>query len=129
MSNHGLTRNEANEPVCLCGFRPEILAELAPVGRMWKAKKVVLEHARALNDSHVPAPSDPFLVDHAEYPRAGVRRTETGQWLLTLWDGMGIQHHIDEPEFRDRKDAFDYGWMTIGACRQAGTNLNGWAKV
>ena len=129
MSSHGLTRNEANEPVCLCGYRPEILDELAPVGRLWKAKKVVLDHADALNEGAAPDPSDPFLVDHAKYPRAGVRRTQDGQWLLTLWDGMGIQHHIDEPEFKDRKDAFDYAWMTIGACREAGTNLNGWAAA
>lgn len=125
MSKHGLTRNEVNEPVCLCGLRPAILDELAPVGRLWKAKKVVLDHADAMNDRVTPAPSDPFLVDHAKFPRAGVRRTEDGQWLLTLWDDMGIQHHIDEPEFKSRKDAFDYGWMTIGACRQSGTNLNG----
>lgn len=129
MSSHGLTRNEANEPVCLCGYRPEILDEMAPVGRLWKAKKVVLDHADALNETEVPDPSDPFLVDNAKYPRAGVRRTQDGQWLLTLWDGMGIQHHIDEPEFKDRKAAFDYAWMTIGACREAGTNLNGWATV
>lgn len=129
MSSHGLTRNAGNEPVCLCGFRPEILDAVEPIGQQWKARTVVLDHAEALNDRPVPDPSDPFLVDHATYPRAGVRRTKDGQWLLTLWDGMGIQHHIDEPEFTDRKDAFDYAWMTIGACRQAGTNLNGWAAA
>jgi hypothetical protein len=129
MSNHGLTRNQVNEPVCLCGYRPEVLDDLAPVGKEWVAKKVVLDHAEALNEGVVPAPSDPFLVDNAKYPRAGVRRTEAGQWLLTLWDGMGIQHHIDEPEFKSRTAAFDYAWMTIGACRQAGTNLNGWAAA
>ncbi|MBT2566623.1 hypothetical protein J7I84_08965 [Arthrobacter sp. ISL-85] len=126
MSNHGLTTNEANEPVCLCGLRPDILDEIAPVGRLWRARKIILEHADALNDPEAPSPSDPFLVDDAKFPRAGVRRTEAGKWLLTLWDGMGIQHHIPEPEFTYRTDAFDYGWMTIGACRQAGTNLNGW---
>lgn len=129
MSNHGLTRNADNEPVCFCGFRPAILDEPAPVGKAWAAKKVVLDHADALNEGEVPDPSDPFLVDNAKYPRAGVRRTPEGQWLLTLWDGMGIQHHIDEPEFKDRTDAFDYGWMTVGACRQSGTNLNGWAAA
>jgi hypothetical protein len=129
MSNHALTRNQDNEPVCFCGFRPEILDELAPVGKQWKAKKVVLDHAEALNQLETPDPSDPFLVDNAVYPRAGIRRTDDGQWLLTLWDGMGIQHHIDEPEFKNRTDAFDYGWMTIGACRQSGTNLNGWAAA
>lgn len=125
MSKHGLTRNEVNEPVCLCGFRPAVLDELAPVGRLWKAKKVVQDHVEALNGDEAPDPSDPFLVDNAKFPRAGVRRTMAGQWLLTLWDGMGIQHHIDEPEFARREDAFDYGWMTIGACRESGTSLNG----
>jgi hypothetical protein len=149
MSSHGLTRNQDNEPACLCGYRPSILDEAAPVGKQWKARTAVLEHAEALNDAEsaneweaaldalaapVPAatpqrsPEDPFPANHEQrYPRAGIRRTEDGQWLLTFWDGMGIQHHIDEPEFKNREDAFDYGWMTIGACRQSGTNLNGWA--
>ena len=129
MSKHFLTENPDNEHVCGCGYRPAVLDDLAPVGKQWMARQVVLDHVRALSDSPAPAPSDPFLVDDASFPRAGVRRTETGKWLLTLWDGMGVQHHISEPEFANRTDAFDYGWMTIGACRQSGTRLNGWAAA
>lgn len=123
---HALVRDEKNDPVCACGLRPEILDEAAPVGRAWVAKKVILDHVDACN-GHTPSPADPFLVDNAVYPRAGVRRTEEGKWLLTLWDGFGIQHHIDEPEFKDQEDAIEYGQMVIGACRDSGTNLNGWA--
>jgi hypothetical protein len=154
MSNHGLTRNADNEPVCLCGYRPSILDEAAPVGKQWKARPAVLDPAKALNDAEsanaweaaldaltqpVPAPptplrspDDPFHNPGAEYPgvkypRAGVRQTDDGRWRLTCWDGDQIVHVIDEPDFDDRVTAFDYGWLTIGACRQAGTNLNGWA--
>jgi hypothetical protein len=127
MTNHGLIRNAENEPVCRCGYRPEILDQFAPIGKEWKAKRVVLDHAQALNEHDALDPSDPFLVDNAVYPRAGVRQTPAGTWLLTLWDGMGIMHPIEEPEFKDRVTAFDYGWLTIGACRESGTNLNGWA--
>lgn len=151
MSNHGLTRNPDNEPVCLCGYRPGILDEAAPVGKQWKARTAVLDHAKALNDAEsaneweaaldalgqpVPAPptplrspDDPFIVHDARYPRAGVRQTEDGRWKLSCWDGDQIVHVIDEPVFDDRVTAFDYGWLTIGACRQSGTNLNGWAAA
>lgn len=71
------------------------------------------------------SPNDPFLVTDARYPRAGVRRTEDGRWLLSCWDGEQIVHVIDQPIFDDRVTAFDYGWLTIGACRESGTNLNG----
>ena len=131
MSNHGLTRNPDNEPVCLCGLRPGILDSPAPIGKEWKAKKVILDHAEALNTTPTPlrSPDAPFQIGDAVYPRAGVRRTPAGKWLLTLWDGPGIMHHFDEPEFSSREDAVEYGWTTIGACRQAGTNLNGWAAA
>ena len=147
MSNHGLTRNQVNEPVCICGYRPEILDELAPVGKQWKARTIVLDHAWALNDAEseseweaaidslvapkpAPAtprrsPADPFIIRDAEYPRAGVRQTEDGRWMLCLWDGEQVLHVFDEPVFDDRQTAFDYGWLTIGACRDSGTNLNG----
>jgi hypothetical protein len=130
MSNHFLKRNANNEPVCSCGFRPSILEEAAPVGKLWKAKTAVLEHVTALHgfiELGQRSPDDPFRVDGAKYPRAGVRQTEDGRWKLSLWDGAEIMHVLDEPVFDDRQVAFDYGWLTIGACRESGTNLNGWA--
>lgn len=127
MSNHGLTRNPDNEPVCLCGYRPEILDDPAPVGKQWKAQTAVLNHAEARNAHETPlrSPDAQFLIPDAKYPRAGVRQTGDGRWLLSCWDGDQIVHVIDEPIFNDRVTAFDYGWLTIGACRQSGTNLNG----
>ncbi len=149
MSNHGLKRNADNEPVCICGYRPEILDDPAPVGKQWKAQTAVLDHAKALNDAEAAneweaalfalaptvtttpdplrSPDAPFVVPEAKYPRAGVRQTEDGRWKLTGWDGDQIVHVIEEPIFDDRKTAFDFGWLTIGACRESGTNLNGWA--
>ncbi|ALV43131.1 hypothetical protein AU252_19835 [Pseudarthrobacter sulfonivorans] len=144
MSNHGLTRNPDNEPVCLCGYRPEILSDPAPVGKQWKAQTAVLDHVEALKEyddaidkylatrplpapTPLRSPNDPFVVMDARYPRAGVRRTEDGRWLLSCWDGDQIVHVIDEPVFDDRVTAFDYGFLTIGACRESGTNLNGGA--
>jgi hypothetical protein len=152
MSNHGFTRNPDNEPVCLCGYRPAILDEPAPVGKQWKARTAVLDHAKALNDAAAAneweaaldalaqpvaatptplrSPDAPFRAStDPKYPRAGVRRMPSGKWLLSMWDGDQVLHVFDDPEFDDRKTAFDYGWLTIGACRQSGTNLNGWANV
>lgn len=136
MSEHFLKRNPENEPVCSCGFRPDILDSGAPVGKQWKARTAVLDHVQALHACNdcTPAqptpqrsPADPFKVsDQLAYPRAGVRQTEDGRWRLSCWDGDEIVHVIDEPIFDDRVTAFDYGWLTIGACRQSGTNLNGW---
>lgn len=152
---HFLTRNPGNEPVCSCGFRPEILDDPAPVGQQWKAKTAVLEHIDAMAGNVVRfaeaalgtelqpwqqqvlkqalrSPEAPFTGRHAmKYPRAGVRQTEDGRWLLTLWDGDGTVHVIDK-EYRthpDRDAAFTQGWLTIGACRQSGTNLNGMANA
>ncbi|QAY16095.1 hypothetical protein SEA_ELESAR_44 [Arthrobacter phage Elesar] len=64
-----------------------------------------------------------------KFPRAGVRPTDDGKWHLTLWDSPGVQHALEEPDFAELSKAFDYGWMTIGACRQSGTNLNGMEAV
>lgn len=125
MSNHFLTRKSDNEPVCSCGFRPEILDDPAPIGKQWKAQTAILNHADALNESE--RVNAPFVVKDAKYPRAGVRQTDDGRWLLSCWDGDQIVHVIEEPIFDDRVTAFDYGWLTIGACRESGTNLNGWA--
>jgi hypothetical protein len=73
------------------------------------------------------SPMAPFTVGaEAEYPRAGVRQTEDGRWRLSLWEVDEILHVIDEPVFDDRITAFDYGWLTIGACRMSGANLNGY---
>lgn len=148
-SNHSLTRNELNEPVCQCGFRPEVLDSvlMTSARRQLHAKNIVLGHAEGLNayesrlaalavpvtNANLPAaprsPADPFIVQDARYPRAGVRPTEDGKWLLTLWDGEQIQHFFPEPVFDDLGTAFDYGWLTIGACRQSGTSLNGMAAA
>ncbi|AYN58670.1 hypothetical protein QEO74_gp20 [Arthrobacter phage Nandita] len=129
---HGLARNAENEAVCLCGFRPEIHDSTAPVGRDWKAKAIILDHAASLNND-LPerrSPDAPFTGNlEAKYPRAGVRRKDDGKWHLTLWDAPGVQHTLEEPDFAQRGTAFDYGWMTIGACRQSGTNLNGLEAV
>jgi hypothetical protein len=120
---HGLARNAENESVCLCGFRPEILDDIAPVGRDWRAKGIILDHAATLNNA---LPDAPFTGDpEAKYPRAGVRRTQDGQWRLTLWDSPGVQHELEEPDFGQLANAFDYGWLRIGACRESATDLNG----
>lgn len=117
MSNHGLTRNPENEPVCRCGFRPDVLDTGAPIGRDWKAKTIILNHAAALNN-HV-----------LTYPRASVQPTTDGKWHLTLWDAPEVEHALaeDESEFDALADAYDYGALRIGACRRSGTNLNGMA--
>ena len=144
MSNHGFTRNPDNEPVCLCGYRPAILDEPGPIGRQWKARTAVLDHVQALHDCNdcpdtppepvrtdiqptpLRSPDAPFTArTDLKYPRAGVRMMASGKWLLSLWDGDEVLHVFDDPEFDDRRTAFDYGWLTIGACRQSGTNLNG----
>lgn len=78
-----------------------------------------------------PSPSDPFDVgaDRA-YPRAGVRRRQDGRWQLTLWDGPGILHAIeneDDRDYPDRYSAFAIGQLIIGTHRDSGTRLNGLA--
>lgn len=145
MSEHFLKRNPDNEPVCACGFRPEILDAMAPVGKIWKAKTAVLDHVKAQTESttgfvlfSLPgnaaqrSPEAPFHGRHAvKYPRAGVRQTEDGRWLVTLWDGDSIVHVIDEDDrtHAHRENAFAQGWLTIGACRKSGTDLNGMANA
>lgn len=153
MTNHFLKRNPENEPICACGYRPEILDDAAPVGKQWKARTAVLDHAQALDGILLPhqaaertsaaylsherrvaprSPDAPFRGRHAvKYPRAGVRQTEDGRWLVTLWDGDSIVHVIDEKDraHPDPYTAFAQGWLTIGACRKAGTNLNGVAHA
>lgn len=138
MTNHELTRTIGNSPVCTCGYRSSILNQTSPVGMQWKAKADVLDHIEAerlleLAALHTPArrsPEAPFRThEDAKYPRAGVRQTPSGEWLLSCWDADRVVHVIDEPVFKDRVTAFDYGYLTIGACRQSGTNLNGWANA
>lgn len=69
----------------------------------------------------------PFPVrEETEYPRAGIRQTTDRRWRISLWDADQILHIIDDPVFEDRTKAFDYGWLTIGACRKNGANLNGY---
>ncbi len=133
MIEHFLTRNPENEPVCGCGYRPDILDEPAPVGKQWKAKTAVLEHVKAAAPLFALAfqqrsPEAPFHAKHeVRYPRAGVRQTEDGKWLLTLWDGDEIVHVIDQRDrvSNDLATAFSYGWLTVGACWKAGVRLNG----
>lgn len=137
MTNHILIRDRKNFPICACGYRPEILNQASPVGVQWKAKADVLNHIDDMNKLNAPetpkrSPEAPFRGRHeAKYPRAGVRQTEDGRWLLTLWDGDEIVHVIDEDDrtHSDRYTAFSQGWLTIGACRLSGTNLNGMANA
>lgn len=139
MNHHVLIRDRQHNPICACGHRPAILDQAGPavVGVQWKAKTDVLNHIDEANKDtgNAPvrrSPEAPFTGRHAvQCPRAGVRQTEDGRWLLTLWDGNGIVHVID-PEDRIHDDwhtAVTQGWLTIGACRQSGTNLNGWPQA
>lgn len=73
LPNHDLRRNSHNEPVCACGFRPEILDQWCSTAD-WKvkAKTAVLDHAKALNafdasvDELVQAPPIPAAISYAE---------------------------------------------------------------
>lgn len=125
MSNHGLARNSDNDPICLCGYKPVEDLYLAWPIRQLRAKTTILDHAKELNETPLRSPDDPFVVADAKYPRAGVRTMRDGRWLLTLWDEEDVQHPIADPAFDDLGEAFDFGWLTIGACRQSGTGLNG----
>ena len=133
MRKHYLHRNNQGEPVCGCGYRPDVLglAGEKPVGVQWKAKADVLHHIdRVTGQTPKPprrSPEAPFNPRDPRYPRAGIRQTEDGRWLLTLWDGDQIVHVMDEDDrtHRNLHDAIDQGWLTIGACRKTGTNLNG----
>jgi len=138
MTNHVLIRDRKNLPICACGYRPGIIDQIGPavVGVQWKAKADVLHHVDEIRklEGNTPrrSPEAPFTARHTvKYPRAGVRQTEDGRWLLTLWDGDEIVHVIDsrDREHEDRYTAFTQGWLTVGACRRAGTNLNGMANV
>lgn len=152
---HGLRRNPDNEPVCACGYRPEILDSIAPVGKQCKAKTSVLNHAEALNEKADCSGSDvvrfaeealgleltpwqeallrrlyaPFVVtDRTRFPRAGVRPLPSGEWKLTLWDEPDVMHAWEDPRdaiHPDRYTACVTGQLIIGAHRQAGTRLNG----
>lgn len=137
MTNHVLIRDRQNNPICACGYRPSVLDAPAPVGKLWRAKAAVLDHVDEANklEGNAPvrrSPDAPFAGRHSvKYPRAGVRQTEDGRWLLTLWDGDRIVHVIDQEDrtHDDRYTAFSQGWLTVGACREAGTNLNGMATA
>lgn len=153
MPEHFLKRNTENEPICACGYRPETLDDDRPwINGQLKAKTAVLDHVQAMGNKRATGdemirftedvigvelqpwqkailmrPADaPFRVkEQTKFPRAGVRQTIDGKWLLTCWDGDTIVHVMDEPNFTDRVEAFDYAHMTIGACRVMRTNLNG----
>jgi hypothetical protein len=136
MPNHILIRDRRNNPICACGYRPAILDHAGPaiVGVQWKAKTEVLDHVDAANKAKGTSPvrrspDAPFRGRHAaRYPRAGVRQTEDGRWLLTLWDHDENTNVIDLEDriHDDRNTAFEQGWLTVGACWESGTNLNGW---
>ncbi|MBT2594753.1 hypothetical protein [Arthrobacter sp. ISL-72] len=131
MTDHKLTRNQDNFPVCTCGYISPVITPDQPIGLMWKAKADVLNHITDVRNGLAPEttrPDAPFVGSKGvemKYPRAGVRQTAAGTWLLTCWDSATVFHPLPEPEFNDRKTAFDYGYLTIGACRDSGTNLNG----
>ncbi|MET4095137.1 hypothetical protein [Arthrobacter sp. UYCu712] len=133
MIDHFLKRNPWNEPVCACGYRPEILDVLGPVGKLWKAKAAVLAHVEAVAQDEAPDagridPESPFRGRRdAKYPRAGVRQMADGSWLLTLWERDRIVPAIFARDriHSDRYSAVSVGHLTVGACRQSGTNLDG----
>jgi hypothetical protein len=135
MTNHGLTRNPDNEPVCICGYRPEILDEPAPVGKQWKAKSCIVAHATALNPQPEPvrSPLAPFNPGpDAKYPRAGLRRREDGQWIVTLWDADGVSHaweREDNALHGNRMEAFSFAQWFIKCHRDSGVRLNGMAAA
>lgn len=152
MTKHGLTRNDLNEPVCRCGFRPEILDRslMTLARRQLHAKNIILGHAEGLNEYEARldalaapvthpdlptaprSPEAPFKVpEDAKYPRAGVRPSADGQWTLTLWDSPGVTHAFTNPEDRthpDRHTAFVMGQLIIDCHWRAGTRLNGLAS-
>lgn len=139
MTNHILIRDRRHNPICACGYRPAILDQEGPavVGVQWKAKTDVLNHVDSMNKAEGSAPvrrspDAPFSGRQAvRYPRAGVRQTEDGRWIVTLRDGDGIVHVIDEEDriHDDWYTAFTQGWLTVGACVLSGTNLNGWPQT
>ncbi|WP_179017448.1 hypothetical protein [Paenarthrobacter nitroguajacolicus] len=126
--SHFLKRNADNEPVCGCGFRPEILDDPAPVGIQWKAKRDVLDHVDAMSGFRPSAPFD--VAPDCRYPRAGVRPGASGRWKLTLWDERGVMHALpSEHQWHDTaREAFDYGQLIIHNHRKAGTRLNGMGR-
>lgn len=137
---HVLIRDRQDNPMCGCGYRPVILDQDGPavVGIKWKAKTDVLNHIDAEEKAAqgtAPvrrSPQAPFTGRHAvQHPRAGVRQTEDGRWLVTLWDGGRMVPVIDQEDrtHDDPYTAFAQGWMTVGACRQSGTDLDGWPQA
>lgn len=138
MSNHGLTRNPENETICLCGYRPDIWDQPAPVGKQWKAKSMILAHAAALTPqtnilTAMRSPWDPFPANHVRrFPRAGVRRTGDGKWIVTLWDDQGVMHAWENPgnaEHHNRIDAFEFAHWFIKVHHDLGVSLSGMAHA
>ncbi|MCT9624308.1 hypothetical protein HWD94_04110 [Pseudarthrobacter equi] len=131
MSNHFLTKNADNEHVCRCGYRPAIFDDPAPVGRSWMARTAVREHVNAL--SFKRSPQDPFDASRPrKFPRAGVRRGEDGNWVVTLWDEEGVMHAWENEgnaEHNNRIDAFDFAQWFIKPHRDLGVRLNGMASA
>jgi hypothetical protein len=138
VTDHFLKRSPDLEPVCVCGYRPEILDTPAALAPMAKAKTAVLNHVDALSETPtdlwkqgpVPCSPDAPFRRHEEqkYPRAGVRRTPSGVWKLTLWDEPDVVHAWDDPAdgvHPDRYTACATGQLIIGAHRQSDTRLNG----
>lgn len=122
MTKHSLTRNEADEPVCECGFRPAVLDTGSPVGVSWKAKSDVLTHINVLT----LRATQPFEARHErKYPRAGVRLAPSGKWMVTLWEAPDVLHGHEQPFHDTRAEAIDYSGLVIGAHHKTGTTLNG----
>ncbi|MFK0005501.1 hypothetical protein ACIQTZ_00460 [Paenarthrobacter sp. NPDC090520] len=124
--SHFLKRNADNEPVCGCGFRPEILDDPAPVGIMWKARRDVLDHVDAMSGYRPSAPFDGS--PDRRFPRAGVRPGASGRWKLTLWDEEGVMHPQPNPWYDTCQEAFDQGHLIIGTHWKAGSRLNGMGR-
>lgn len=127
MTKHALTRNEANEPVCECGFRPAVLDTGSPVGVSWKAKSDILAHVTAKTSLRA---RQPFETRHErKYPRAGVRLSLSGQWLVTLWDSPDVMRGHMNTSHDTRAEAIEHGRLIIGTHRQSSTNLLGYARA
>src|SRR5690349_20989534 len=66
MNNHELGKNGDNEPVCRCGYRPDVLDDFRTwSGRRSKATTLVLEHVEQLNRTEAAAKAA-NVVQYAE---------------------------------------------------------------
>lgn len=111
MPKHGLTRNASNEPICRCGFRPEVLDCFLTFGLRWlKAKNLILDHAEALNAAEAIQFELPRLVDqaimHSEEPGA-----RPGDCLRACFASITDRALLEVPHFAEYGD----DWWTTAA--------------